>query len=84
MGFWDNDRNITRHGEAVFSLLNDRWRTRVTIESDSNGELTLDAYYGAYVAEWSVDGQPYHANFRLDPDSPNPPIALTTPSSTVD
>lgn len=84
VGFWDNDRNVTRHGEAVFSLLNDRWRTRTTVESDSNGDLTLNAYYGMYVAEWSVDGQPYHANFRLDPSSPSTPIALTTPASSVD
>lgn len=81
VGFWDNDRNVTRHGEAVFSLLNDRWRTRATLVSDGNGELTVEAHYGEYVAEWSVDGKPYHARFRLDANSPGNAFALTTPSS---
>lgn len=84
VGFWDDDRNITRHGEAVFSLLNDRWRTRATIESDSKGDVELSAHYGLYVAEWSVDGQPYHATFRVDRDSPSTAIALTTPTPSSD
>ena len=79
VGFWDDERNITRHGEAVFSLLNDRWRTRTTVKSDARGMASLDAYYGSYVAEWSVEGRPYHASFRLDAGAPNPGIALTTP-----
>lgn len=84
VGFWDNDRNLTRHGEAVFSLLNDRWRTRATVESNANGELSVDATYGEYVAEWAVDGQRYHAMFRVDADSPNTGIALTTPVPSAD
>lgn len=81
VGFWDNDRNVTRHGEAVFSLLYDRWRTRATVTSNANGELTLTATYGEYVAQWSVDGKPYHATFRLDADVAKAGIALTTPAA---
>lgn len=84
VGFWDDDRNLTRHGEAVFSLLNDRWRTRATVESDGNGKLSVDATYGEYVAEWSVDGQRYHGSFRIDAGSPIAGIALTTPVPSAD
>jgi len=78
VGFWDEDRNVTRHGEAVFSLLNDRWRTRVTATPRSDGRFEIDAFYGDYVAEWTVDGRTVHAEFSLRPDEPAR-IALYTP-----
>ena len=48
------------------------------------GDVVLSVHYGTYVAEWSVDGQPYHATFRVDPGSPRTAIALTTPTSSSD
>lgn len=80
VGFWDEDRNITRHGEAVFSLLNDRWRTNVTATPGADGRFEIDAFYGDYVAQWTIDGRPYHASFSVRPDAVDG-IALTTPGS---
>ncbi len=79
VGFWDDERNATRHGEAVFSLLNDRWRTNVTATAGSDGRVDFDAFYGDYVAQWTVGGERYHADFTVGPDATEG-VALTTPS----
>ncbi len=31
-GLWDDDGTLTRQGEAIVSLLNDRWRTRAVVD----------------------------------------------------
>ena len=65
VGFWDEDRNITRHGAAVLALLNDRWRTRLIETADADGLVELRATLGEYAADWEVDGQPVHDLFRV-------------------
>ncbi|MDG2305407.1 MAG: endo-1,4-beta-xylanase [Candidatus Binatia bacterium] len=67
VGFWDDDRNISRHGAAVFSLLNDRWRTELTGTTDANGFLETSATHGDYVARWEEEGTPVHARFSVRP-----------------
>jgi GH35 family endo-1,4-beta-xylanase len=79
VGFWDDDRNVTRHGEAVFSLLNDRWRTNVSAVPDRNGRFSIDAFYGDYVAQWAVDGVDYRAEFTISAELPVTGVALETP-----
>tara|TARA_R110002049_G_scaffold299790_1_gene490245 strand:+ start:161 stop:1636 length:1476 start_codon:yes stop_codon:yes gene_type:complete len=79
VGFWDNERNITRHGEAVFSLLNDRWRTRVSTTPDTDGLITFDATYGDYIVQWRVDGVPYQAHFSVNADDSAANFALRVP-----
>ncbi|MGH7787512.1 MAG: threonine synthase, partial [Candidatus Binatia bacterium] len=74
VGLWDNDRVITRHGAAVLSLLNDRWRTDVDAVADADGVVELTATYGEHVAEWTVGGAPVHAAFRVEPGAA--PLAL--------
>ena len=65
-GLWDTDGVLTRHGEAVVSLLNDRWRTRGTFTADANGAVELRATLGEYVASWEQDGATVHAEFRVE------------------
>ncbi|MDX1734836.1 MAG: endo-1,4-beta-xylanase [Halioglobus sp.] len=79
VGFWDDERNITRHGEAVFSLLNDRWRTRATLSPDTEGLASVRATYGDYVASWQVGGVEYHARFSVSRDPATQRVALVTP-----
>lgn len=79
VGFWDNDRAITRHGEAVFSLLNDRWRTNVTVTAGDDGRFALPAFYGDYVAYWTVEGVTYHVPFTVAKSDEHAGIALQTP-----
>jgi GH35 family endo-1,4-beta-xylanase len=79
VGFWDEERNVTRHGEAVFSLLNDRWRTRESLMPDGNGRMMLDATYGDYVAWWTVDGVTHRAEFSVTRDDEVSGFALRTP-----
>ncbi len=69
VGFWDDDRNITRHGAAILALLNDRWRTRSIETADADGLVELRATIGDYAADWEVDGQPVHARFRVGHES---------------
>ena len=56
---------LTRQGEAVVSLLNDRWRTHATVTADAHGIVELRATLGDYVASWR-DGAPVHVEFRVD------------------
>ena len=65
-GLWDDTGNLSRHGEAVVSLLNDRWRTRATLVADATGAVALRATLGDYVATWEEDGRPVHVRFRLE------------------
>lgn len=66
VGLWDDDRRITRHGEAMLSLMNDRWRTRATLVADALGAVELDATLGEYVVEWDAASGPAHAGFTLE------------------
>ncbi len=79
VGFWDDDRNLTRHGEAVLSLLNDRWRTDVTAVADAAGAIELTATHGEHVAAWDVDGVPVHATFHVDAGTGTATIAALAP-----
>ncbi len=79
VGFWDNDRNLSRHGAAVLSLLNDRWRTDVEAVTDASGAVELTATHGEHVAEWTVDGAPVHASFRVEPGPGTATFAVTAP-----
>ncbi|MCW5892020.1 MAG: endo-1,4-beta-xylanase [bacterium] len=65
-GLWDDDGSLTRHGAAVASLLNDRWRTRASLTADATGVVELRATLGDYVASWEVQGQPVHMRFRVE------------------
>ena len=57
---------LTRHGEAVVSLLNDRWRTRAALTSDAHGMVEVRATLGSYVASWEQDGAPVHVEFVME------------------
>ncbi len=79
VGFWDDDGNLSRHGEAVLSLLNDRWRTRVSATSGARGTIGLRAHPGDYVAEWTVDGRSVHARFRMEAGAGTARVVLVAP-----
>jgi GH35 family endo-1,4-beta-xylanase len=76
-GLWDDDGTLTRHGEAVVSLLNDRWRTRATRTADASGAVELRATHGEYVASWVYDGQPVHVAFRVERGPGTAVVAVT-------
>jgi endo-1,4-beta-xylanase len=65
-GLWDDAGVLTRQGEAVVSLLNDRWRTRAVVTADANGLVALRATLGDYVATWEENGLPVHVGFRVE------------------
>jgi hypothetical protein len=79
VGFWDDARQLTRHGEAVLSLLNDRWRTQVEALADASGVVEFTATHGEHVAAWTVDGAPVHAAFRVEPGAGAATIAVLGP-----
>jgi len=76
-GLWDDDGTLTRHGEAVVALLNERWRTRAVLRSDTAGAVELRATLGDYVASWEENGTPVHVRFRLDRGPGTATVAAT-------
>ncbi len=65
-GLWDDAGVLTRQGEAVVSLLNDRWRTHAVVTADAHGIVELRATLGDYVASWNDGASPVHVDFRVD------------------
>jgi endo-1,4-beta-xylanase len=77
-GLWDDAGNLSRHGEAVVSLLNDRWRTRAVVTADAGGVVTLRATLGDYVAAWEEGGAPVHARFAVERGDGPATVAVAT------
>jgi len=67
LGIFGDDRNPTRHGEALLSLLNDRWRTDVQGTTGADGALELRATHGQYLAQWDTGAGPVHVRFEVLP-----------------
>ncbi len=62
---WTIDRQLTRQGETVLSLLNDRWRSNLTLRTGGRGAALTSVFHGEYLAEWEVCGKPRHARFTV-------------------
>lgn len=67
LGVYGDEGQPTRHGEAILSLLNDRWRTDVEGVTDSDGAIEVRATHGQYVAQWNTAQGPVHIRFRVTP-----------------
>jgi endo-1,4-beta-xylanase len=78
-GLWDDAGVLTRHGEAIVSLLNDRWRTRAVATADAHGIVELRATLGDYVASWDDSGSPVHVDFRVDRGPGTAVVAAVAP-----
>jgi hypothetical protein len=78
-GLWDDAGMLTRHGEAVISLLNDRWRTRAVVTADAHGVVALRATLGEYVASWDESGTPVHVEFRVERGPGSAVVAAVAP-----
>ncbi|MGB8330463.1 MAG: hypothetical protein WCE62_10075 [Polyangiales bacterium] len=83
-GIFDETRNgtRTRHGEAVISLINDRWRTRTTVTTDEDGAAELRVTLGEYVARWTEAGEDKETRFRVERGATPLTVAIVnTPTS---
>lgn len=67
-GIFDDTRDgtLTRHGEAILSLINDRWRTNEVLTTDANGTVELRATLGEYVGQWTDEDGTHHVRFRVE------------------
>lgn len=67
-GIFDDSRDgtLTRHGEAILSLINDRWRTNEVATTDSTGTVELRVTLGDYLAQWNDAGGAHHVRFRVE------------------
>ncbi len=59
------DGTPTRHGAAILSLMNDRWRTRTAQVTSEDGAIELRATLGSYVAQWEQGGEARHVRFDV-------------------
>jgi GH35 family endo-1,4-beta-xylanase len=78
-GLWDDAGVLTRPGEAVVSLLNDRWRTHAVMTADADGFVELRATLGDYVASWDDGGGPMHVEFRVERGPGTARVAAVAP-----
>ncbi len=65
LGIYDDDGNLSRHGEAVLSLLNDRWRTQVEGQTGPDGSIAFTATLGEHIARWDTPDGPVHVRFDV-------------------
>ncbi len=65
LGVYDDEGNLNRHGEAILSLINDRWRTRAEVTTDDSGTAELQVTLGTYVAQWTSESGPVHIRFHV-------------------
>lgn len=67
-GIFDDTRDgtLTRHGAAVLSLINDRWRTQETVTLGDSGAAELRVTLGEHLAQWTEDGEAKEARFRVE------------------
>lgn len=65
LGVYGDDGNPTRHGEAILSLLNDRWRTRLQATAGPDGTVAFRGTIGSYLATWDTEDGPVHARFDI-------------------
>ncbi len=47
-GLWADDWSIRPHGEAFLELIQHRWRTHVTQQTDKRGEIVIRGFRGRY------------------------------------
>ena len=80
VGIWDDDGNLSRHGEAVLSLLNDRWRTDTSVVTNKHRSAALRVHHGDFIAEWTQHGKVFHARFRVEPGERAQHVVLFGPS----
>jgi GH35 family endo-1,4-beta-xylanase len=80
-GVFDDTRDgtLTRHGEAIVSLMNDRWRTMETRTTDESGALELRATLGDYVATWEGPDGPREVRFRVERGPGKLRVAVVSP-----
>ncbi len=84
VGIWDDDGNVSRHGEAVLSLLNDRWRTDTSVVTGRQRSAALRVHHGDYIAEWTQHGKMFHARFRVEPGDGAQHVVLFGPRRRAD
>jgi DNA-binding response OmpR family regulator len=75
----DFHRMELRHGEAVISLMNDRWRTEVVVTTDASGVAETVATHGDYVVEWDDGSRLRHAEIVVRPGEPAPASIVLGP-----
>ena len=80
VGLYDDAGVLTRHGEAVMSLLNDRWRTHEVTTADADGFVAVQATLGDYAASWDDGGAPVHVTFRIDAGPGTATVAAVPPA----
>lgn len=68
-----------RDGEAIVSLINDRWRTRETVTTDDDGVAELRVTLGDYIAQWTEAGEPREVRFRVDRGAGALTVAVVDP-----
>ena len=69
LGVYNDDGNLSRHGEAILALVNDRWRTQVEGFTDGRGVIEMHATHGDYVAQWTTPEGPRHVRFSVSAGS---------------
>lgn len=65
------DWKIGIMGEAYFSLVHDKWKTKYNSETDTDGKISSRGFYGTYVFSYDLDGETRTGTFDLLPGAAN-------------
>ena len=66
-GLFHRDFTPKKSAERLYYLLNEKWHTDLTLETNENGEIEFRGFYGNYSAE--VDGKEFEFSLHKDEDS---------------
>ncbi len=67
----DKNFNLTEMGKSYKNLVFEKWTTKSTQKTNSDGKIAAKGFYGDYIYSIIIDGKKYTGNFTLNKNSNN-------------
>lgn len=64
-GFFRNDMSPKPVYFAINDLINNQWKTRLTVKAGDDGSVTFRGFRGRYKLSWESNGKTHHAEVEL-------------------
>ncbi len=70
-GLLDKNFQLTKMGSAYNNLVNNKWQTNISKNTDAKGKISDRGFYGTYQYDFTLDGKFYKGTFEVKPESKN-------------